>query len=291
LISRARTSWAAGLCADGIDVTVSELQFLGALQVELIRHGRLRPEHPDHELFQTSTVQALLAGAFEGDMTLGELLEHGDTGLGTLNGLDGELIVVDGRAWKANLDGTLTHPDSSCRTPYAVVVSFVPGEGLTLKGPFSDTGLEPWLAQHGSVNGRPTAIRIQGSFDMVRVRSVAKQELPYPPLADAIAQQRVIDLADVSGTMVGFCFPDALDGIEMVGSHLHFATDDRTMGGHVLSYRLRDAIVHLDVGSRLHVELPPAVGAPRHGVTLDQAALRRLETDAGAAAALPDSPS
>lgn len=258
---------------------MSELQFLGALHVELMRHDQLRPEHPDHELFQTSTVQALLAGAFEGDVTLGELLEHGDMGLGTLNQLDGELIVVDGQAWKASLDGTLTRLDSSCRTPYAVVVPFVPGEGMTLKGPFLDTDLEQWLGQHVTVIGRPTAVRIQGRFDTVRVRSVPKQEFPYPPLADVIAQQRVTDLTDVSGTMVGFCFPDALDGIEMVGSHLHFATDDRTLGGHVLSYGLREAIAHLDIGSRLHVELPPAVGTPRHGVTFDQDALRRLETD------------
>jgi acetolactate decarboxylase len=89
----------------------------------------------------------------------------------------------------------------------------------------------------------------------------------------------VTDLAEVSGTIVGFCFPDALDGIEMVGWHLHFATDDRTMGGHVLSFRLHDAMVQLDVGTDLHVELPPAVGVPRHGATLDQDALRRLETD------------
>jgi hypothetical protein len=72
---------------------MSELEFLGALHVDLMRHRELRPGRHDHELFQTLTVQALLAGAFDGDVTIGELLEHGDMGLGTLNGLDGELIV------------------------------------------------------------------------------------------------------------------------------------------------------------------------------------------------------
>jgi acetolactate decarboxylase len=74
---------------------MSELEFLGAVHVELLRHRELRPGHPDHELFQTSTVEALVAGAFDGDTTLGEVLEHGDLGLGTLDGLDGELIVLD----------------------------------------------------------------------------------------------------------------------------------------------------------------------------------------------------
>ena len=107
---------------------MSEIEFLGALNVELLRHSELHPEHPEHELFQTSTVQALLAGAYDGDVTLAEILEHGDLGLGTLNGLDGELIVLDGQAWKAQLDCTLVRPALSSKSPYAVVVPFSPSD-------------------------------------------------------------------------------------------------------------------------------------------------------------------
>ncbi len=258
---------------------MSELEFLGALYVELLRHRELHPEHSAHELFQTSTVQALLGGAFDGDATLGEVLEHGDLGLGTLDGLDGELIVLDRQTWKANLDGTLTRPDPSSTTPYAVVVQFSPGQPVPLRGPFRASDLEQQLGQHIDGQERPTAIRIDGRFRTMRVRSVPKQSHPYPALAEVIAQQRVTDLVDVSGTMVGFCFPDALDGIEMVGSHLHFVTDDRTRGGHVLDYTLLEATAHLDDTTRLHVELPPAIEAPDHGATLDQDLIRRLETD------------
>lgn len=258
---------------------MSELEFLGALQVELLRHRELRSGHPDHELFQTSTVQALLAGAFDGDVTLREVLEHGDLGLGTLDGLDGELIVLDGQAWKANLDGTLTRPELSATTPYAVVVPFSPGKPIALRGPFGDAELEAHLGEHLALARRPTAIRIDGRFQSVHVRSVPKQRRPYPPLAEVIARQRVSELRDVSGTMVGFCFPDALDGIEMVGAHLHFLTDDRMRGGHVLSYTLLEASALLDAATGLHVELPALVESPSHGTTLDQTALRRLETD------------
>lgn len=258
---------------------MSELEFLGALHVELLRHGELRPEHPDHELFQTSTVRALLDGAFDGDVTLGEVLEHGDLGLGTLNGLDGELIVLDGEAWKANLDGTLVRPDLSARTPYAVVVPFSPSRPVALNGPFAESELEAHLGHRIKDAERPIAIRIDGRFEALHVRSVPRQEPPYRPLAEVIAEQQVSELANDSGTMMGFCFPDALEGIEMVGSHLHFITDDRTRGGHVLSYTLLEAIAQVDDATLLHVELPPAVDAPSHGATLDQAALRRLESD------------
>jgi acetolactate decarboxylase len=257
---------------------VSELEFLGALEVELLRHRELRREHPDHELFQTSTVQALLAGAFHGDVTLGQILEHGDLGLGTLDGLDGELIVVDGQVWKANLDATLSRPELTCTTPYAVVVAFSPGQPIALRGPFPASDLERHLGAGIDVAQRPTAIRIDGRFESVRVRSVPKQRRPYPRLADVIAQQQVSELADVSGTMVGFLFPDGLNGIEMVGSHLHFVSDDRTRGGHVLGYTLQDAIARLDNVTRLRVELPPAVDARPEGARVDQDELRRLES-------------
>jgi acetolactate decarboxylase len=101
---------------------VSELEFLNALRVEIVRHRALRPGAHRHELFQTSTIEALLGGAFDGDVSLSETLQHGDLGLGTLNGLDGELIVIDGQAWKANRDCRLIRAPGSSRTPYAVVV-------------------------------------------------------------------------------------------------------------------------------------------------------------------------
>ena len=257
---------------------MSELEFLGALHVELLRHRELRPGHPEHELFQASTVQALLAGAFDGDVTLAEVLEHGDLGLGTLDGLDGELIVLDGEAWKANLDCTLVAPARRTKTPYAVVAQFSPSEPIVLAGPLDASGLEQRVRHRAGASQRPTAIRIDGRFDHVQVRSVPKQRRPYPTLAEAIAHQHVVDLREPSGTIVGFLFPDALDGIEILGMHLHFVTGDRAQGGHVLSFALRDGTAWLDDAAELHVELPPAVRAPRHGTELDQAAIRRLET-------------
>lgn len=258
---------------------MSELEFIGALRVELLRRGELRADHPAHELFQASTVQALMGGAFDGDVTLEQLLEHGDLGLGTLNGLDGELIVIDGQAWKANLDCTLAKPGPAAKTPYAVVTQFSPGASIKLTGPLDGADLEGLLRRAGRVAERPDAIRIDGRFGSVHVRSVPKQSKPYPSLAEAIAHQHVVELRDVTGTMVGFRFPDPLDGIEMAGFHLHFVTEDRARGGHVLSYTALEGAVCVDEAAELHVELPPAVAAPAHGTHLDEDQISRLETD------------
>jgi acetolactate decarboxylase len=249
------------------------------LHVELLRHRELRPEHHDHELFQTSTVQALLGGAFDGDVTLAEVLEHGDLGLGTLDGLDGELIVLDGEAWQATLDACLHRPGPSARTPYAVVVPFTPGPPIALAGPITDGDLDDRLRHHVGDAERPHAVRIDGHLAGAHVRSVPKQTKPYPPLADAIAQQQVTELRDIDATIIGFCFPTALDGIEMIGWHLHLVAADRSRGGHVLSFMLSDGTAYVDDMTALHVELPPAVHTPGRGATLDQAVLDRLESD------------
>jgi acetolactate decarboxylase len=255
---------------------MSELEFLNALHVDLLRHDGLDVERLPHELFQTSTIQALLGGAFDGDVTLGELLEHGDLGLGTLNGLDGELIVIDGQVFKAELDCSLSRPDLESETPYAVVVPFTPGPAQQVNGPITATTLAHQLWDVPDRPHAPVAIRIDGHFEVVRLRSVPKQVPPYPSLAEAIDHEHRSELHDISGTMVGFCFPDGLSGIEIVGSHLHFADEQRVRGGHVLDYTLRDATVQIDEAAELHVELPVAVEAPGRG-GVDQSLVRRLE--------------
>ncbi|MFZ0088211.1 MAG: acetolactate decarboxylase [Solirubrobacteraceae bacterium] len=258
---------------------MSELEFLHALRVDTLRHDGVEFARAPHELFQASTVHALLGGAFDGDVTLAELLRHGDLGLGTLNGLDGELIVIDGDAFKAEVDCTLTRPDRLVKTPYAVVVGFTSGRTERVRGPAARAALERGLWDGARLPGGPEAMRIDGHFETVRVRSVPKQARPYPTLAAAIATQHVVDLHDIAGSMVGFCFPDGLAGIEILGSHLHFVCDRRLRGGHVLDYVVTEATVALDDATRLHVELPAAVDPPTPGRGIDQAWLRRLETD------------
>ena len=86
------------------------------LHVEALRHHDLHAEREPHVLFQASTIGALLDGAYVGDVTIGELSEHGDLGLGTLNGIDGEMIVLDGRFYRADVDGAINEIDPATIT-------------------------------------------------------------------------------------------------------------------------------------------------------------------------------
>jgi acetolactate decarboxylase len=105
--------------------TAIDPRLIAALHPQTVRHGRLGDERAaPHVVFQTSTLAALLDGAYDGDLTIGELRAHGDLGLGTFEALDGEMIVLDGAVWRARLDGSVVPVADDARTPFAVVTPF-----------------------------------------------------------------------------------------------------------------------------------------------------------------------
>jgi acetolactate decarboxylase len=234
-------------------------RWIRSLHVESMRHADLHAERAAHVLFQASTIGALLDGSFDGDLTFAELAERGDLGLGTLNGLDGEMIAVDGEFFRADVDGAVTEVGEEERTPFAVVTWFEPTvEGEITAGLDHESTLAALDAMARSESS--FAVRLDGRFATVRARSVPRQEPPYRSLGEVVADQHVFELTDVEGTMVGFRFPAFIEGIEVAGYHLHFVDAARRRGGHVLGSRSAGALqVRIDSADDLHVELPPAV--------------------------------
>lgn len=234
-------------------------RWIRALHVETMRAEDLHAEREHHVLFQASTIGALLDGAYDGDLSFAELAEHGDLGLGTLNGLDGEMIALDGRFFRADVDGVVDEVGPDVRTPFAVVTDFAPMVDAQLGGPLDHLELLAALDELIPPTAVSCAIRLDGRFELVRARSVPRQSPPYRPLTEVVLEQHVFELADVEGTMLGFRFPDYVEGIEVSGYHLHFISADRSRGGHVLASRSNGLRAHLDPSSELHVELPPQI--------------------------------
>jgi acetolactate decarboxylase len=239
-------------------------RWIRAMHVAALREDELHAEREPHVLFQASTIGALLDGAYDGDLSFAELAEHGDLGLGTLNGLDGEMIALDGDFYRADVEGRV-HPVSPWeRTPFAVVTRFVPTVETAFEGPLSHEELLAGLDRAAPAGAASCAIRLDGRFELVRARSVPRQSPPYRPLTEVVAEQNEFELADVSGTMLGFRFPDYVEGIEVSGWHLHFISEDRSRGGHVLGSCSSTVQVRLDPSGELQVELPPGIDLTAH---------------------------
>src|SRR5947209_14368155 len=80
----------------------------------------------DATLFQVSTLDALMLGVYQGAYSIGGLKQHGDFGLGTFEGIDGELTVLEDHYYHFRSDGSLIEEESTTRVPFAVVTKFQP---------------------------------------------------------------------------------------------------------------------------------------------------------------------
>ena len=234
--------------------------WIRSLHVSSLRRRDLHPEHEDHVVFQASTIEALLDGAYEGDVSIERLAEHGDHGVGTLNGLDGELTALDGEFFRADHSGDTEPVAPGALTPFAVVAWFSPEVRFSLPRGAGLRDLSQEIDARLPNVDASLAVRVDGEFAFVRARSVPRQDPPYRPLTEVIAEQTVFELEGVRGTLVGFRFPDLSAGIEAAGYHLHFITADRRRGGHVLEFRAGGELcAAADSEGELRVELPPGV--------------------------------
>ena len=250
--------------------------FVGALHVEYLKKRDLGG-HPHHTLFQTSTIDALLEGNYDGDVSFAELEERGDFGLGTLNALDGEMIGLDGRFYQIKADGRAHAVGKEAKTPFAVVTVFEPDVRRALATPLKFPALCGFLDEILGAEPGCCAIRVDGRFDRVKTRSVPRQRKPYPPLTQVVESQPTFELRDVPGTLVGFRFPHHAQGINVAGYHFHFITQDRSAGGHVLDCRLTRGDVRVDHEADLRLELPPGVDLPTPDPSASREDLDRVE--------------
>lgn len=252
-------------------------RLIGALHVRaLTRSGLAHDPAAEHVAFQAGTLSALMAGNFDGDTTLGELLRHGDTGIGTVAGLGGELIVIDAEAYLVDGDGTVSRPDLDETTPFAVLCAFAPTTGFEIDTATTLVDLRARIDAMVDDPERIVAVRVDGVFTSVLVRSVHRQKPPYPPLVEVTDHQSEWRIDRVEGTVVGFRFPDRVAALDVPGHHLHLISDDRRHGGHLLDLVIERATVHIDTSDELHVELPDGVGLGAPGAA-DRAAIARAE--------------
>jgi acetolactate decarboxylase len=207
-------------------------------------------------IYQFGPAAGFAASLYEGPTHFSEVLRLGDFGLGATSPLDGEVIVLDGTAYRAAVTGELEILSPTTRTPLVFVKHFRTDRTVDL--PAAGSLDELTRALDGAIGSKNLfwAARIDGRFTRVALRSVPRQERPYKPLADVVAGQNVFAATDVTGTLVGFRFPAYLGGVNTGGWHFHFVDDARKLGGHVLDVQAPALVATLDRSRVLTLVLP-----------------------------------
>jgi acetolactate decarboxylase len=207
-------------------------------------------------LYQVSTLDALLAGIYAPAVPVAEVARHGDLGLGTFEALDGEMVVLGGRVYQARADGSVRVAPARLGVPFAQVTFFEPDQRVSRINAGSLEDLCAALDRALPSANVFYALHARGRFAAVKVRSVPAQAKPYPGLGEAVKSQKVFELRDVDGDLVGFRSPASARGEGVPGWHIHFLSADRRQGGHVLALSAAGLSADLDLTPALALTLP-----------------------------------
>jgi len=228
-------------------------------------------------LYQVSTSSALVEGVYQGAVTVKTLREHGDHGLGTFDRIDGEMIVLDGRFYQVRSDGSVRECEDDALTPFAVITHFVP-EPATRVSECRD--FDRLCAHFDSLRTSDNlfyTLRVDGRFEAIHTRAMCKTEEGVP-LVQAAAHQPEFEFHDIAGTLVGFWSPDYAKTLNVPGYHLHFISDDRAHGGHVLQCSGNNLQLQIESSGDFRVVLPTNVDFLQADLRRDSSAdLERAE--------------
>lgn len=234
------------------------------------------------QMYQVSTLQALALGYTRAVIDVGELLLHGDTGLGTFEDVNGEMILMDGHCYRADQDGHIAGVPPETGVPFAAVAGLT-GEQQFALADMPDieavrTELTRKIEERFGLNSMHV-VRIDGLFDMIDARSEAPYRSHHVSLKEMLGKtQKAFVFENIRGSLVGVYFPDYMDGINMPGWHLHFLSEDRSKGGHVFDVRLREGTAKVDKITNIEINLPKEAAFDTYSLKQDlQAEIKSVE--------------
>ncbi len=214
----------------------------------------------ENKMYQVSTLQALALGYTRTVVRAEELLRKGDTGLGTFEGVDGEMIVMEGHCYRADQDGRVSAVAPETGIPFAAVARLYGEQRFALDGLPNIDSVRSELTE--SIEGRfglnsMHVVRIDGVFQKVDARSESPYRSHHVTLKRILSEtQKAFLFENIRGSLVGVYFPDYMDGINMPGWHLHFLSEDRTKGGHVFDVSIQTGVARLDKITTMELDLP-----------------------------------
>jgi acetolactate decarboxylase len=246
--------------------TVVPASLLSALHAEVLRTGETTSSvvtaalaqylgTPIHTLFQVSTSGALVAGIYSGVVNVQSILKHGDFGLGTFANLDGEMVVLEGRAYRVQGSGKVSEAAPDAAAPFAVVTRLDPEVDTRTAAVASIAALGKSCDEHRTSENIFYAIRLDGHFDRIRTRAVSPPG-DHARLVDAAKAQAEFTFADIAGTLVGLWSPGFSAAFSIPGYHFHFLSDDRQHGGHLLDCAAGPLRLRIGALTDFHLALP-----------------------------------
>lgn len=206
-------------------------------------------------LYQYSHYAALEQGCYDGALSIAELKQHGNLGLGTFNALDGELMVIENQYYHCSQGRALLALDDQ-RLPWAAVTWFEKECSFSMDHIASLDALEAFILTQIPSRNYPMAIKIKAVVRNICIGSVPKQTKPYKTIAALENDFVPMHFGDRRVDMAGFYAPHFMFPIKSSGIHLHCVDETRQIGGHVLSFDLLEGTAEVQALQMFNLTLP-----------------------------------
>jgi len=217
--------------------------------------------------FQFGTIDYMAKGKILGTSTIRDVKQGGTFGLGTYDYVGGEMMVLDGIVYKWTSNGVLGIADDNEKTPFAEVTAFAPNVSLALPSGQSVAAVGLSIDAVLPDLDQIWAIKVHGTFASITTRAPPPGVCnpTCPGLLAILAGQLLFTRTNEAGTLVGWRHPapfgktidTAGGGINTAGYHFHFVSDDRTHGGHVISFTSGgDLVAQADDKHEFHLVYP-----------------------------------
>ena len=89
------------------------------------------------------------------------------------------------------------------------------------------------------------------TFRVIPAQSEARESL-----SELAKRQELHHATHSRGVLVGFWSPGFTSGFSVAGFHLHFLSDDRAQGGHVMEFDAEDVVLRAAAINEYNVEFP-----------------------------------
>ena len=204
-------------------------------------------QNREEVFFHYSIWWAFVNKVFDGDLSVAKLKSKGTIGLGSYTQLDGELIMLDGIPYRVREDGVVSIPENDDKIVYANAAFFNPEYNFKIGGSIGYDTLRERINKNLPTENQFYAFRIKGDFKYMKCGGLHKQEKPYEEGLDVLIPNRpIFERENFSGTMVGFYCPEFIGNINVAGYHMHFISEDKKFGGHVMEFESKNLEVEID---------------------------------------------
>jgi alpha-acetolactate decarboxylase len=238
-----------------IFIPATWLNEVQVLDFQTLTESRETSTNQNH-LYQFGFADYLLSGNYSGITPISGIKAKGTFGIGAPDNINGEITFEDGKTFLTTSTGQTSEISDTTKLALAVVTEFDKDFEISLsqqeKGQLINSLDEILNDKNGMY-----AVKITGTFLRVKTRAFpAVTENPAPATASILDRQKFFELENVKGSLIGFKLPSYLGGLNIVGYHFHFLSEDKTKGGHVVDFKVENVEVEVDVLNGFEAELP-----------------------------------